>query len=370
MEPSSSQLVDALSESIERALKTHRPVLTHLNADTTWLLQLPYPLDTQSTSKRSRYNIIFDPWFRGPQSDVAAWFSTQWHSIESSVQTVPELNEELQKVHEIEVRNRIDRDLGEISNCVDNETEQYIDAIIISHEFTDHCNKNTLLEFHSETPVFATGPAAELIRSWNHFNVVQTIPPFSSKDPDWRKSSLQPLPHWLGISRITTKSDALYYHSAILIAFDLGPNSRSQYAHINEEAEGIIYTPHGIHAQDLSHLRCATPPLSTLALLHGLHDISLNPFKQLNLGAHNGLKAQRICGARYWISTHDEVKKGGGLVASFLRRKVITLQEAMLKAEAEDEQEKQREKDHIDNNRTFADVTFAELHNGESILLI
>lgn len=367
MEPPTLQLFDTLGDSIQRALETRRPILTHLNADTSWLLQLPCPHDAMPTAERSRYNIVLDPWFRGPQSDVAPWFSTQWHSIESSVQTVQELNERLQNVDEIEWRNEINWGKIKNGNAVDDshEKKQYIDAIVISHEFTDHCNKNTLLEFHSETPIFATGPAAELIRSWKYFKVVQTIPPFTSQDPDWRKSSLQPLPRWLGISRIITKSDALYYHSAILIAFDLAANSRSQCADIKDEGEGVIYTPHGIHAQDLGHLRCATPPFRTLALLHGLHDISLNPFKQLNLGAHNGLKAQRICGAKYWISTHDEVKRGGGLVASFLRRKVITLQEAML----EEEEEEQREKDYIVTNRTFADVTFAELCNGESILL-
>ena len=367
MESPTSQLFDTLSDSIERALKLRRPILTHLNADTTWLLQLPYPQDALPITKRSRYNIILDPWFRGPQSDVAAWFSTQWHSIESCVQNVHELNERLRDVDRIEARNEIGRGQSKTCTAVENASEPYVDAIVVSHEFTDHCNKNTLLEFHSETPVFAVGPAAELISSWDHFKVVQSIPSFASQDPDWRKSSLQTLPNWLGISRITTKSDALYYHSAILIAFDLSTKSSSNYAEIKEEGEGIIYTPHGIHAQDLGPLRCATPPLRTLALLHGLHDVFLNPFQQLNLGAHNGLRAQRICGAKYWISTHDEVKQGRGLVAFFLRRKVITLQEAMLKEE--EVEEEAGENDHTDTNSMFANVTFAELCNGESILL-
>lgn len=361
MDSPSSQLFDTLSDSIQRAFQTHRPILTHLNADTTWLLQLPCPRDALPTTERSRYNIVLDPWFRGPQSDVATWFSTQSHSIESSVQTVDELNERLQSVDEIESRRKINRDNSKNDNAGENKRYNYIDAIIVSHEFTDHCNKNTLLEFHSDTPVFTVRPAAKLIRSWNYFKVVQIIPPFTSQDPNWRKSSLEPLPHWLGISRITTKSDALYYHSAILIAFDSAASSRCEYADMMEKGEAIIYTPHGIHAQDLGHMHDATPPLRTLALLHGLHDISLNPFKQLNLGGHNGLNAQRTCGARYWISTHDEIKKGTGLVASFLRRKVITLQEAMSK-------EKEKAKDNVINS-TFADVTFAELRNGESILL-
>jgi hypothetical protein len=41
--------------------------------------------------------------------------------------------------------------------------------------------------------------------------------------------------------------------------------------------------------------------------------------KQLNLGAHNALKAQRMMNAKYWVETHDEIKIGGGLIALFLR---------------------------------------------------
>lgn len=347
------QLLSALTNSVERALQTHRPILTHLNADTTWLLQLPYPQRKVPVMGRSRYNIVLDPWLRGPQSDVAAWFSTQWHVIESSVQTVQELNELLKEVNEMELQQAF-HDRRIIGRPVKAKgTTQFVDAIVISHEFSDHCNKNTLLEFHPQTPVFAVGPAADLIMSWNHFQVVQVIPSFSASSPDWENGSIEPLPDWLGISRITSESDALYYHSAILIAFDLKSDPLLEHA-----AEAIIYTPHGIHAQDLGHLRSAKAPLRTLALLHGLHDISLNPFKQLNLGAHNGLKAQRICRARYWISTHDEIKKGGGLVASFLKRKVITLQEAM-----REEEEKMSASGALD------EVTFAELRNGESILL-
>jgi len=35
-------------------------------------------------------------------------------------------------------------------------TRSYIDVLVISHEFTDHCNKETLQEIKREVPVFAT----------------------------------------------------------------------------------------------------------------------------------------------------------------------------------------------------------------------
>ena len=240
----------------------------------------------------------------------------------------------------------------------------YIDAVIISHEFTDHCNKNTLLELDSDTPIFATKSAADLIRSWTHFSLVEEIPPFSATECDWRNTSLRPLPRWLGISRMVASSDALYYHTAILVTFNLYSLDVNHVSEDPKAAEAIIYTPHGIHAKDLCHLQSANPAISTLALLHGLHDVKIS-VKQLNLGAHNGLQVQRKCQAKYWVSTHDEIKRGSGLIAPFLYRTVLTLQEAI--------EMERKAKGWISDESELSDmreVTFVELSNGESLLLL
>ena len=63
----------------------------------------------------------------------------------------------------------------------------------------------------------------------------------------------------------------------------------------------------------------AVPPVRTLALIHGLHEVKLAR-QQLNLGAENGLLVQRQLGAKYWIGTHDEVKHASGLVSWLLGR--------------------------------------------------
>ena len=34
--------------------------------------------------------------------------------------------------------------------------ESYVDCVAVSHEFTDHCHKETLLEVHRDVPVLAT----------------------------------------------------------------------------------------------------------------------------------------------------------------------------------------------------------------------
>jgi hypothetical protein len=154
------------------------------------------------------------------------------------------------------------------------------------------------------------------------------VPPFG-KDSDWRKTSVSSIPPWIAVARVVTDSDALYFHSAIAIfckdAISTHPDG----------AEVVAYTPHGIHAEDLHSVSTADPPVQTLALMHGLHDVSISFTKQLNLRAHNALKWQTILKSKYWVGTHDEVKVGGVILAPFLRRKVHTLQDA-LKAQEND----------------------------------
>ena len=227
----------------------------------------------------------------------------------------------------------------------------------------DHTHKETLLEVHPSTPVFATQKAADVVNSFHHFNQVYVIPIFSGKESDWRSTSTRPLPGWIGISRITSKSDALYFHSALMITFDKVTNTANKDGE-NGQAEAIIYSPHGIIAEDLRPLHNISPHLKVLCLLHGLDDIEIRFTAKLNLGAVNGLRAQRICQAKYWVGTHDEVKGAGGLIAPLLRRKQLTIQEVV-------EREKQ-DKGYISESSeliSMQDVKFANLASGESILL-
>ena len=361
MDEPSLQLQQNLQDSIKRALSCRRPVLTHLNADTAWLLQLPYPPGVIPPKGRSHFYILIDPWLMGPQVDVAPWFSKQWHSTNPKVRTIVELNECLQDIENLaeEKKDKVMKSKEEPSGPTS--TESFIDAVIVSHEFTDHCHKDTLLEIHSDTPVFATKVAANSIRSWDHFKLVHDIPVFSNKSLDWTETLLDSLPKWLGISRIVTKTNILYFHSAILIAFDLARDACMENQAKVKTSEAIIYTPHGIHAQDLHYLPLAEPPLQALALLHGLHEVTISSLKKLNLGAHNGLQAYRTCKAKYWISTHDEVKDGQGLIASLLKRKVLTPQEAT---------EHERGQMSDENQPTDMEpMIFADLRSGESLLL-
>ena len=133
-----------LRDALQQSLALQRVVITHLNADTCFMLH--YPHDQASKPGRSHYNILIDPWLRGAQTDYFFWFSRQWHIEPSSVQTIADLNEMLCSV----------QSSSDNENTQDGREECYIDAVVVSHEFTDHCHKETLLEVNRETPVFAT----------------------------------------------------------------------------------------------------------------------------------------------------------------------------------------------------------------------
>ncbi|KAM0279355.1 hypothetical protein ACHAQH_004620 [Verticillium albo-atrum] len=248
---------------------------------------------------RSRFNLLIDPWLQGSQCDFAPWFSRQWHVIASSVKATSELSSLLASVE------------GRDDAGIEDKSSSFIDAVALSHEFTDHCHQETLLELPSSIPVIATTKAAKMVRAWGHFDLVTTTPRFSSDFQEWQAALRQSgLPSWIGLSRIVTESSPLYLHSAIMISFKISSKASSP--------EAIIYTPHGLQAADIAGVKAAG--IETLALLHGLHDVKLGMMKQLNLGAMNGIRAVTESGARYWIATHDEVKEGRGLVAPLLKR--------------------------------------------------
>lgn len=305
------------------ATKGTSPILHHLNADSSWLLQIPFPPNHPSANGRRFFNILLDPWLSGPQSDVASWFSKQHHAIKPHYSSILQVEE-------------LCRDVERLLGDAVNEDGRLIDAVAISHEFTDHCHEETMRMLDPRTPVFANDKAIDLIKSWKHFanENIHEIPGFSHK---WLSLSKSPLPDFISISRLQNGGDFLYYHSAIVISF--------KRSNAEKEGHSLIYTPHGLPIAEQNPFAKCEPPLHTLALLHGLHDVQIpwaGPFisrgtQQLNLGAHNALKLQRQIQAKYWLSTHDEVKKGGGLVGFILRRKVLSLEDALEKEGAEGE---------------------------------
>ncbi|KAI9705904.1 MAG: hypothetical protein M1836_005310 [Candelina mexicana] len=367
MNSPSSQLQHELSAAASPPLPNpKRPLLTHLNADTSWLLQIPWPSDEEE--ERIYYNILIDPWFQGPQVDYGSWFSEQWHNTPTNIKTIQDVEDLIERNEAAATAALRENRLGaEASNgtAPPSTTEKHetnaassIDVIVISHEFRDHCHRDTLQEANKDIPVFATNKALKTIQAWSHFTLVKEITPFTTNHPDWRSHSTPPLPSWLSISRLEPSFlDLISLHSALLITFSSSDTTAP--AANPSSAEALIYTPHGILPSDVAHIHNASPPLKTLALIHGLNDVKLG--SQLNLGAHNGLKVVREVGARYWIRTHDEKKTAYGVVGRLLKYKDVSFDEAV-------EREKQEKGEGSDLD-DLQGVRFEDLGVGEGVVL-
>lgn len=158
----SAQLKSELDAAIRRALGSQRPILHHLNADTTWLLQLPRPALARKRSNRNFYNILIDPWFSGGQSGAASWFSQQWHAVKPAVGSLSEVQElarDIESFATIDRHGLNDDDCGmkcNLSNLSRTSEPNLIDAVVMSHEFTDHCHQETLLQLGPDVPIIAT----------------------------------------------------------------------------------------------------------------------------------------------------------------------------------------------------------------------
>ena len=76
--------------------------------------------------------------------------------VEPSVATIAELEDRLRDVHEITQRlSGIQSKSRKLSGRAV-PPRSYIDVVVISHEFTDHCHRETLQQVDREVPVLAT----------------------------------------------------------------------------------------------------------------------------------------------------------------------------------------------------------------------
>ena len=210
--------------------------LTKLNADSSWLLSL------------DGVKVLVDPWFTETQVDFHPLFSRQFH--QSPQPLVREL-----------VRP---------------------DYIFISHPFTDHCNKETLLQFSSEIPLIALPSILKKIKKWGHF---KTLIPLDAT----------PIP----ISVLKTKNALV--HKAYLI---------------ESTEKKLVYAPHGAVLNE--NLDLLINAVITTTLQYQL------PFflgGTINLGSDKALQLQKQLKAELLIDTHNEDKKGEGLVSLFAKRK-------------------------------------------------
>ncbi|KAK8181109.1 hypothetical protein BC567DRAFT_261974 [Phyllosticta citribraziliensis] len=232
------------SEHAIQLLRTHRrrPLLHHLRAGPSWLLQLPRPVAATRRGARGFYNVLIDPKFErrtdGKEEDLEArsWVARTTGRAKS-VRSVEEVHELIGEVERLAGRGR--RGTGVAAAAAADKTETAIDVVVISARGKlSVAESEALLQIDSDVPVFALEEAIPSIAALEHFRLVSPIPPFSRNDPDWRAASLPPLPEWLAVSRLEcsrggtattspTMNESPSKSSALLFAFAV-PNPPDQ----------------------------------------------------------------------------------------------------------------------------------------------
>ena len=207
-----------------------------LNDDSSWIWTL----------KGKRY--LVDPWFTPSQVDFHPLFSEQFH-----VTKQPEPDE-----------------FGNI------------DFIFISHPFTDHCNKETLLQLDANIPVIADRAVQKKIAKWGHF---KTIIPLEAAE--------------IKIEKIGSGSFLDPVHNAFVFHTDSGK---------------LLYAPHGTRAG-------ALPKVDVVISTTTFYKLPFWLGGTINLGLANAQQVKDITSASMVISTHDEQKVGKGLVEKLAKKK-------------------------------------------------
>jgi len=323
--------------------------LSSLNADTSWLLTIKHPSSSKS------YNILIDPWLVGPQIDINYYFNRQTHAITPTVSSI--------------TNDGGDTTETEATTTTTTETTEStkeghlppIDAIIISHEFSDHCNYHTLKTAdHTRTRVYAHPAAVQIIKEFKLFddeNIFEIPVKGRGVDMDMemdiittRRSSTTADSNNSITERQEDKREGDLEeeeeeNTGISIVY-IPTNSYTDFTGIRLHGcmmikiwnkYSIVYSPHGIPSSALREEYTKSESkwnqgLDCLALLHGFNDITLGLSmwigSALNLGMGSGADACEVLKARKWIRTHDEDKNGFGIVAWLLCKRDRTRAES------------------------------------------
>jgi hypothetical protein len=210
-----------------------------LNDDCSWLWEF------------DAIKIIIDPWFTPSQIDGHRLFSEQFHqSPQPSVTSFPQ-----------------------------------VDYLFISNPFTDHCNKETLVQFDPSIPVIAKESILKKVSKWNHFE---------------KLVSLQDAP--FSIIEYKPRGFLDLVHSAYLFKTEEGT---------------ILFAPHGAKGKYL-------PKADVLVTTTTRYHLPFWLGGTVNLGIKNAELLYKQSGAKFFLSTHDEQKLGKGFVEKLAKKNYVT----------------------------------------------
>ena len=144
------------------------------------------------------------------------------------------------------------------------------DAIICTHEFTDHCHQDTLTTGVSpDTPIVCgTAQTYKRVRGFEHFRSVIAAPYYREGTPT--PTQFAPLPPELSFVYLPTRKlgDLARLHGALVVMWARGEGERRA---------AVVLSPHGVPPDVVEAWRRDEPEVEVLALLHSL-DIVSNPW--------------------------------------------------------------------------------------------
>lgn len=209
--------------------------LQKLNDDSSWIWTL----------NRKRY--LVDPWLTPSQVDFYPWFSEQFHVTQQP--TISELGP--------------------------------IDFIFISHPFTDHCNKETLLQCDPNIPVIADKAVRKKMAKWRHFTTLLSLEEAEIRIEKFRSGSvLDPV------------------HNAFVFRTETGK---------------LLYAPHGSRLKSM-------PSVDVLITTTTNYTLPFWLGGTINLGMNKAMQLLETTSAKKLITTHDEQKVGKGLVEKLAKK--------------------------------------------------
>ncbi|CAD6913222.1 unnamed protein product [Tilletia controversa] len=292
-----------------------------LNGDTSWLITLPFRAED---GQERTFNLVLDPWLdESNQIDMTFAFSVQTRVIKAVAGSLSE-------VDALIANSRDDKDDASGSNS------GRVDALVLSHPFTDHAHPQTLTDRSNRTDLRLSG-TPDALRSIRGlpglpFKDVNTIPLASWDTSPLNEPSSSPLAPGIRIVRLAAveRFAALRYgpawstlHGGLAIVWQTEAGSSS-----SPRFGAIVYSPHGI-------MPASVPPWLNKAepriLIHSLHRQTLPVWLAgpVSLGFSNALDLCRPGSFQphLLLGTHDEHKVAGGIVSRLLRRQEWATQE-------------------------------------------
>lgn len=280
--------------------------LHKLNGDTSWLFRLPKKQNERERS--SFFNLVLDPWLDAtPQIDGSPIFSRQTRVEPAAFSSLAELDQWLRS----------------------KDGAGQVDAVLLSHPFTDHLHPETIADNDSlavlqRATIFTTSNSLSALRSLklslDPFRVINLESPAVRQDVEQAGY----LPSGISIQHLPAKDWSFSpawkkLHAGILISCS---NSTKM--------TQILYSPHGVTPVSLPAqlISPQTRDDGVRVLVHSFDKQTLPMIGTVACGFPNVLDLIPTFQPDLVLATHDEHKRGEGIVGRLLRRQSFLLEEA------------------------------------------